>query len=132
MIAILLLAGAMIVGTLFYIVVNYSEVNREFSCEGETTLVDGGAAEADKGRLQISTYRWWVSLWSEQTDGNAVFQSTKFGSFWEGKLDISGDGNFSTNVGLTTGKSLVFQLATGELGVREAGRTFTGDCRPAS
>ena len=121
----------MLIGTLLYIAANYSEKKKEFTCEGETKVADG-PAEADKGRLQISEYRWWVSLWNDRTDGNAIFQSTKFAYFYENDLNQSGDGNFSMYMGLSKGRRFVFRLATGELDVQQAGMTFTGECRPTS
>jgi len=126
-----LLAGAIFIGALFYILVNYSAVTKEFSCEGETRFTDAHT-EADKGRLQISEYRWWVSLWSDNTDGDAIFASTKFAYFWEGRLALSGDGSFSLYTGMSRGQTFIFRRATGELGVQQAGMTFTGECSPAS
>jgi len=129
-IAIFLLAGVVTIGVLFYIAANYSEITNEFTCEGETKFADL-PAEVDKGRLKISEYRWWVSLWSDNTDGIATFQSTKIPYFYELKLDRSGDGNFSTYAGLSKNKGFVFRHATGELGFQQAGMTFTGECTPA-
>ena len=129
LIAILLLVGATIIGTLFYTAANYSQVTMEFTCVGETKFGDV-TAEADNGRLQISEYTWIVSLWNDTSDGNAIFQSTKF-AFYESELDQSGDGNFSNYMGLSKGQEFIFQRATGQLGIRHAGVIFTGKCNLA-
>lgn len=57
-----IIAGLVILaGLLFYLLANYSVVERDFWCEGLT----GTQSEGDWGRLRIEDFRLWVHLWSD-------------------------------------------------------------------
>jgi hypothetical protein len=55
------------VGLLFAIVVNFSEVESNFECSGEMT--SDSISKPSTIHIKLNEYRWWVSLWSE-SDGN--------------------------------------------------------------
>ena len=124
-IAMSLLVGILIIVALFYIAVNYSEVTKEFTCDGFTTNI-GAFAESDHGRLQVSHYRFWVGLWSS-SDGNAIFQTTKF-AFYEGEMHESGEGNFTVYLGISPQQIFAFSRATNELSVESGPMKFKGNC----
>src|SRR5262249_37055429 len=74
----------LLVGVCFYVVVNYSGLTQELTCEGYwKELGENYVAQvvADVVHVQLTEYRWWVHLWSE-SDGHVKAHAEKRASFY--------------------------------------------------
>jgi hypothetical protein len=60
----------------FYVVVNYSELTQELTCNGYWRELGQNKEVAEVAHVQLTEYRWWVHLWSE-SDGNVKVQTEK-------------------------------------------------------
>ena len=136
-VSILGLAAAILIVILiigFDVIVKYSAVPMEYTCEGETRWGDE-LVRSDTGRLRVNDYRWWVGLW-KHSHGSAELQSKNIGLFYALKLNRNGEGNFSFYTGLDPDQSFVFRRSTGELGIQQhvgdkLAYTFVGECKEA-
>ena len=109
-----------------FIAVNHSTFTKVYTCEGYKS-VNGASTEQDLGRLQIDHLAFWIRLWNSESDGSAIFRSTKF-SFFESSFRESGDGNLTVYTGISPDKTFSFRRATDELHIQDGQTTFIGNC----
>lgn len=124
--ALTILAGIAFAAAVLFLVVNYSAVAKEYTCEGYTQ-VNNGDRQKDHGRLQIEHYRFWVALWNAKSDGSALFQSTKL-AIYEGELIESGEGNFTVHTGISSDQFFSFARATNQISIGNREKVFRGHC----
>ena len=68
--------AVLLVGVCFYVVVNYSELTQELTCNGYWKELGQNKEVAEVAHVQLTEYRWWVHLWGE-SDGNVKVQTEK-------------------------------------------------------
>jgi hypothetical protein len=67
----------LLVGVCLYVVVNYSELTQELTCNGYWKELGQNKEVAEVAHVRLTEYRWWVHLWSE-SDGIVEVQTEKF------------------------------------------------------
>ena len=73
----------LLVGVCLYVVANYSELTQELTCKGSLKELGENVVVAEVAEVvhvQLTEYRWWVHLWSEN-DGYVKTQTEKSASF---------------------------------------------------
>ena len=73
----------LLVGVCLYVVGNYSELTQELTCKGSLKELGENVVVAEVAEVvhvQLTEYRWWVHLWSEN-DGYVKTQTEKSASF---------------------------------------------------
>jgi hypothetical protein len=73
--------AVLLVGVCLYVVVNYSGLTQELTCNGYWKELGPNKEVAEVAHVQLTEYRWWVHLWSE-SDGNVKVQTEKFALAW--------------------------------------------------
>jgi len=68
-----LLASSIAVVMLFVIIANFSEQVTQYSCKG-TYKKKNQTEETGEVFLKVAKYRWWVSLWNDQSDGTVLVE----------------------------------------------------------
>jgi hypothetical protein len=121
--------------TILYVAINYSAVVREYTCNGE--LVRRSERQEDKAFLALEEYRWWVSLWSKDTDGNLKFQTDKTRIFdYVSTVEKLFEGNLTAyHLKSDDGSKLIgtFRIANGEFSLSLTGdASYSGRCEALS
>ena len=117
-----------VLGAVFFVLVNYSAVEKNFTCEGK--LGD----QPDIAYVVLSEYRWWVRLWSD-SDGDLKLQFDKRGiTTYVPFVDKSGDGILAVYSFHRNDKDSMIgglRIANGELVIKIYGDVvFIGRCSP--
>jgi hypothetical protein len=71
-----LFASSIAVVMLFVLIANFSEQVTQYSCKG-TYKTKNQTEETGEVFLKVSKYRWWVSLWNDQSDGTVLVEFRK-------------------------------------------------------
>ena len=78
----------------YFVVLNFSGENQNLTCKG--TLVDNGSQTPETAYVVLTQYRWWVHLWSADSDGTLSMQTDKSGYFgFVPFIDRIGDGSLA-------------------------------------
>lgn len=85
----LILFGFIFVLFVLFIVVKYSEVETALVCKVRQTIE--GIARPSEITLSLKKYRWWVSLWSDGTDGNIRVEKPGEWTQWYPEIELLGD-----------------------------------------
>jgi hypothetical protein len=124
--------AVLLVGVCFYVVVNYSALTQELTCNGYWKELGQNKEVAEVAHVQLTEYRWWVHLWSE-SDGNVKAQTEKFAlahyipfvrKINEGSLALY---EFGESTDFQGG----YRAANGEITLKFSDNLiFVGSCRP--
>ena len=68
-----LLASSIVLVVLFVVIANFSEQVTQYSCTG-TYKTKNQTEETGEVFLKVAKYRWWVSLWNDQSDGTVLVE----------------------------------------------------------
>ena len=71
-----LFASSIAVVMLFVLIANFSEQVTQYSCKG-TYKTKNQTEETGEVFLKVAKYRWWVSLWNDQSDGTVLVEYRK-------------------------------------------------------
>ena len=125
--------AVLLLGVCFYVVVNYSAVTQELTCNGYWKELGPNKEVAEVAHVRLTEYRWWL-WWLSESDGNVKAQTEKFAwlfyfafvrKFNEGSLTLY-EFRRSKSDDFEGG----YRAANGELTLKSGNLVFVGKCRP--